>query len=156
MLHKLEPINAVSIYSYTRMALVEKTVQHLTRLSISVLSMFYKGNSIELPEVSDNTQHLQYEIIHLVGQININNSALMKSKLLKVISDQKSILLDFTKLNFIDSSGIATLIESFNITAASDLKFAIVGANDLPLKMLELTQLDKVFTLFDSIQDVKP
>ncbi|MFT5294734.1 MAG: anti-sigma B factor antagonist [Colwellia sp.] len=155
MLNKLEPINGISIYSYTRVALVEKILQLLTRLSINLLSFFYKGNSIELTEVSDNTQHLQYEIIHLVGEININNSALMKRELLKVISQQKSIILDFTKLNFIDSSGIATLIESFNITTASDLKLAIVGANDLPLKMLELTQLDKVFTLFDAIQDIK-
>jgi anti-sigma B factor antagonist len=154
MLDKLEPINGVSIYCYTRVALAEKVLQLLTRLSISVLSFFYKGNSIELTEVSGNTQHLQYEIIHLVGEININNSALMKRELLKVISHQKSILLDFTNLNFIDSSGIATLIESFNITTTSDLKLAIIGANDLPLKMLELTKLDKVFPLFDSIQDV--
>ena len=155
MLNKLEPINGISIYSYPRMALVEKILQLLTRLSINLLSFFYKGKSIELTEVSSNTQHFQYEIIHLEGEINIKNSALMKRELLKVISLQKSIILDFTKLNFIDSSGIATLIESFNITTTSDLKLAIVGANDLPLKMLELTQLDKVFTLFDAIQDIK-
>ena len=79
----------------------------------------------------------------------------MKKKLLNVISDQKSVLLDFTKLNVIDSSGIATLIEIFNIAATAGLKLHIVGANNLPLKMLELTQLNKVFTLFDSIQDIK-
>ena len=155
MLEKLEPINGVSIYGTARVALVEKTIQLLTRLSIRMLSLFYKGNSTKLSEVAGNTQHLQYEIIHLVGEININNSALMKRELLEIISHQKSILLDFTKLKFIDSSGIATLIESFNITAGSGLKLAIVGANGLPLKMLELTQLNKVFTLFDSIQDVK-
>jgi anti-sigma B factor antagonist len=155
MLNKLEPINVLSIYNYTKVALVEKTLQLLTRLSINVLPFVYKGNSMALTEVSDNTQHLQYEIIHLVGEINFKNSAVMKKQLLEVISDQKSVLLDFTKLNFIDSSGIATLIETFNITAASGLKLSIVGAKNLPLKMLELTQLNKVFTLFDSIQDVK-
>ena len=91
MLEKLEPINRISIYNYTRVALVEKTLQLLTRLSINVLSFFYKGNSIELTEVSDNTQHLQYEIIHLVGEININNSALMKRELLKVISHKSRL-----------------------------------------------------------------
>ena len=155
MLNKLEPINVLSILNDTRLALVEKTLQLLTRLSINVLSFFYKGNSKASTEVSDNTQHLQYEIIYLVGEINFNNSAVMKKQLLAVISGQKSVLLDFTKLNFIDSSGIATLIETFNITAASGLKLSIVGAKNLPLKMLELTQLNKVFTLFDSIQDVK-
>jgi anti-sigma B factor antagonist len=155
MLHKLEPINGVSIYNNTKEAFAEKTLHLLTRLSINVLSLFYKGKSIELQETPENTQHLQYEIIHLVGEINFNNSAVMKKKLLNVISDQKSVLLDFTKLNVIDSSGIATLIEIFNIAATAGLKLHIVGANNLPLKMLELTQLNKVFTLFDSIQDIK-
>jgi anti-sigma B factor antagonist len=155
MLQKLESINGISILCDTKVALVEKSIQLLTRLTMRMLSIFYKANSNELAKIPENTQHLQYEVFHLVGEININNSALMKSELLKIIDNQKSILLDFTKLKFIDSSGIATLIESFNITADSGLKLAIVGANNLPLKMLELTQLDKVFTLFDSIQDVK-
>ena len=155
MLQQLKPINGVSISNYTEVALIEKSLQLFSRIVFRMLSIFHKASSIELAKVSKNTQHLQYEILHLVGDININNSALMKRDLLNVISNQKSILLDFTKLNYIDSSGIATLIESLNITSASGLKLAIVGANNLPMKMLELTQLDKVFTLFDSIQDVK-
>jgi len=155
MLHKLEPINGLSISSYTKRPLVEKTKQQLTRLTMRMHSIFQKAHSIELAKVSKTTQHLQYEIFHLVGEINISNSAIMKRELLNIASNHKSILLDFTNLTFIDSSGIATLIESFNITDASGLKMAIVGAKDLPLRMLKLTQLDKVFTLFDSIQDVK-
>ncbi len=155
MLQQLKPINGVSISNYTEVALIEKSWQLFSRIVFRMLSIFHKASSIELAKGSKNTQHLQYEILHLVGDININNSALMKRDLLNVISNQKSILLDFTKLNYIDSSGIATLIESLNITSASGLKLAIVGANNLPMKMLELTQLDKVFTLFDSIQDVK-
>jgi len=155
MLQQLKPINGVSISNYTEVALIEKSLQLFSRITFRMLSIFHKANSIEFAKATNNTQHLQYEIFHLVGEININNSALMKRDLLNVISNQKSILLDFTKLNYIDSSGIATLIESLNITTASGLKLAIVGANNLPMKMLELTQLDKVFTLFDSIQDVK-
>ncbi len=87
--------------------------------------------------------------------MNISNSTLVKKELLKIILNKKSILLDFTKLNFIDSSGIATLVESFHKANALGLKFVIVGANNLPLKMLELSQLDKVFKLFNAIHDVK-
>ena len=155
MIHKLETINGISISGFTKMALIEKASQQLSHLTTRILSIFYKSDSCELSTISSNTQHLQYEVFHLEGEVNINNSALMKKELLSILVKQKSIILDFTKLNFIDSSGIATLIESFNITADSGLKLAIVGANNLPLKMLELTQLDKVFTLFDSIQDVK-
>jgi anti-sigma B factor antagonist len=147
MLHKLEAANGAPISYDTKPGLIEKTLQKMSRLPIKIFSIFYKANSKKIAKVSDNTHHLQYEIYHLVGEININNAALMKRELLKIVSNHKSILLDFSKLNFIDSSGIAIIIESFNLTDMSGLKLTIVGAKELPLKMLELTQLDKVFNL---------
>lgn len=155
MLHKLTTVNGISIPCFSKIALVEQTLQQFTRLTLGVLSIFHKKNSSELSKVSHKIQYLQYEVFHLVGDVNINNSALMKKELLNALVNEKSIILDFTQLDFIDSSGIATLVESLNITHASGLKLAIVGARNLPLKMLELTKLDKVFTLFNSIGDIK-
>jgi len=155
MLQKLETANGISMYCLSKMTLIENISQQLTRLTIGILSIFDGNNSIVSAKVSRNTQHLEYEVFHLVGEVNIHNSAYMKQELLDTLLKQKSIIVDFTKLDFIDSSGIATLIESLSIIHASGLKLAIVGANNLPLKMLELTKLDKVFTLFNSIQDIK-
>ena len=155
MVHKLETVNGFSIVYLSKSSLIDKTFHQLARLTMAIFSIFKKDNSSELSKISSNTQHLQYEVFHLVGEVTFNNSALMKKELLKILDNQKSVILDFTKLDFIDSSGIATLIESLNITHASGLKLAIVGARNLPLKMLELTKLDKVFTLFNSIQDIK-
>ena len=155
MLHKLQTVNGISIPCHSKTPLIDKIINQLARLIMEIFSRFKKNNSSELSKISNNTQHLQYEVYHLVGEVNIKNSALMKKELLKILGSQKSVILDFTKLDFIDSSGIATLIESLNITHASGLKLAIVGARNLPLKMLELTKLDKVFTLFNSLHDIK-
>ncbi|NQZ21902.1 MAG: STAS domain-containing protein [Colwellia sp.] len=155
MLHKLQTVNGISIPCLSKNPLIDKIFNQLARLIMEIFSRFIKNNSSELSKISNNTQHLQYEVYHLVGEVNIKNSALMKKELLMILDSQKSVILDFTKLDFIDSSGIATLIESLNITHASGLKLAIVGARNLPLKMLELTKLDKVFTLFNSLQDIK-
>jgi anti-sigma B factor antagonist len=155
MLHKLETVNGISLSCFSRVAFIEKKFQQLNRLTNRILSIFYKQDPKELVKKSSNTQYLQYEVIHLIGEVNINNSLLMKKELLQIIVDQKSIILDFTKLDYIDSSGIAALIESLNISHASGLRLNIVGAKNLPLRMLELTKLDKVFTLFNSIQDIK-
>jgi len=155
MLNKLAIVNGISIPCFSKVTLVEQTFQKFTRLTMRLMSIFHKKNSSELSKISHNTQYLHYEVFHLVGDVNINNSSLMKKELLQALVKQKSIILDFTQLNFIDSSGIATLVESLNITHASGLKLAIVGARNLPLKMLELTKLDKVFTLFNSIGDIK-
>ncbi len=155
MFHKLEAVNGISISYFSKVYLIEKTFQHLARLTIGLLSIFDKNSSSDLTVISSNTQHLQYEVFHLVGEVNINNSAQLKKELLNSLTNHKSIIIDFTKLDYIDSSGIASLIESLNFTHNSGLKLAIVGATNLPLRMLELTKLDKVFTLFNSIQDIK-
>jgi len=155
MFHKLETVNGISTSYFSKMYLIEKTFQHFVRLIIGILSIFDKNSSVDSTTISSNTQHLQYEVFHFVGEVNINNSALMKKELLNSLTNQKSIILDFTKLDYIDSSGIASLIESLNFSHVSGLKLVIVGATSLPLRMLELTKLDKVFTLFNSIQDIK-
>jgi len=155
MLQKLEAINGISIPCLSRVTVIDKTFHQLARLTVGMLSIFDNKSSSELTTLSQNTQYLQYEVFHLEGEVNIKNSSLMKKQLLKALLNKKSIILDFTNLEFIDSSGIATLIESLDITHASGLKLAIVGAKNLPLKMLELTKLDNVFSLFNSIQDIK-
>ncbi|MFB0980347.1 MAG: STAS domain-containing protein [Alteromonadaceae bacterium] len=103
-------------------------MQQLARLTMRMHSVFQKAHSIGLAKVLKTTQHVQYENFHSVGEINTSNSAIMKRELLNTVSHHKSILLDFTNLTYIDSSGIATLIESFNITDTFGLKLTIVGA----------------------------
>ncbi|NQZ79988.1 MAG: STAS domain-containing protein [Colwellia sp.] len=155
MQYKLESINSASIYSSTRIVIIEDVLQQLTRITKTIKSVFHKDSSSESTKLSNPSQHLQYEIFRFDGEVNMSNSITLKKQLFNIISNKKSILLDMTKLNFIDSSGIATLIEGLHKAQSSGLKFVIVGASNLPLKMLELSQLDKVFTLFNSIQEVK-
>ena len=155
MQYKLESINGASIYSYTRIAIIEDVLQQLTRLIKTIRSVFNKTSTSESTKLSNHSQHLQYQILRFDGEVNMSNSTILKQQLFTIISNKQSILLDMTKLNFIDSSGIATLIEGLHKAQSSGLRFVIVGASNLPLKMLELSQLDKVFTLFNSIQDVK-
>jgi len=151
MQYKLESANGTATFCYSIKELFEDAALQVTRLTKSILSVFHNNESNSLVTASE---HLQYEVLHFDGEVNISNSILMKEKLFKSINNSKSILLDMTKLNFIDSSGIATLIEGFHKAQSSGLKFVIVGASNLPLKMLELSKLDQVFTLVNSIQDI--
>ena len=155
MQYNLEPVNGISIFSYTKVTFIEDVLLQLTPLIKTIRSALHKNSSDKLTKTSNASQHLQYEVLHFDGEVNMSNSTTLKKQIFNIISDKKSILLDMTKLNFIDSSGIATLIEGLHKAQSLGLKFVIVGASNLPLKMLELSQLDKVFTLFSSIQEVK-
>ncbi len=155
MYYKLAAMNNLSFSICRKIRVIDDLLLQISRLAMTLFSIFYKPCPTEQNHGLTRTQHLQYEVVHLDGDVKMSNSIIMKKEIFKVILDNKSILLDITKLNFIDGSGIAILIESLYRANASGLKFIIVGANNLPLKMLELTKLDNVFNLVNSIHDVK-
>jgi anti-sigma B factor antagonist len=152
MYYKLAEINDISFSLCRKLFTIE---EQLLQIFSSIIAFFSKSHSVRTQSNECPVQHLQYDVLYLEGELDMNNSIVVKQQMLKTILNKQSILLDITKLNFIDSSGIATLIEVLHRANTSELKFVIVGANSLPLKMLELSQLDKVFKLFNSIHDVK-
>jgi anti-sigma B factor antagonist len=65
------------------------------------------------------------------------------------------LLIDFTELEYIDSSGMATLVEGLNLSKTRQLDFHIIGAKDAPLQVLQLTRLDSVFSLLQTVEQAR-
>ena len=103
----------------------------------------------------DCSEHLHYKLLHLTGEIDLHNSSEVRSCLLELLDKGKSVIVDFTDLKYIDSSGMATLVEGLNVANKKNLSLIIVGANGAPLQVLELTRLNQVFTIIDSVSDIK-
>ncbi len=100
------------------------------------------------------SQFKQFQVLHLTGEVDLSNSAKMRGCLLELLDTGKNVLIDFTNLIYLDSSGIATLIEALSLAKEKQLELAIVGANGAPLQVLELTRLNQVFTLYDNFDEV--
>jgi anti-sigma B factor antagonist len=101
------------------------------------------------------TEHLNYSVVLLSGEVDLSNSSVIRKALKGELNKNKSIIVDFTNLKYIDSSGMATLVEGLNQANAKKLKFYIAAANGAPLQVLELTRLNRVFTLVKAVSDVK-
>jgi anti-sigma B factor antagonist len=78
----------------------------------------------------------------------------IKLDIIKLIKSKNNIIVDFTHLQYIDSSGMASLVEAFNEARENDTEFHIAGANGSPLQVLQLTRLNTVFNLVDSVAAV--
>ena len=100
------------------------------------------------------TDHNNYKLVHLVGEIDLSNSAEIREALLKLLNDDHSVIVSFAKLDYIDSSGMATLVEGLNIAKKKDLKLIIAEATGAPLQVLELTRLNQVFTMVNTLDEV--
>jgi anti-sigma B factor antagonist len=99
-------------------------------------------------------QHNNYQVIKLYGEVDLSNSRSIKLDIIKLINSKNNIIVDFTHLQYIDSSGMASLVEAFNEARENDTEFHIAGANGSPLQVLQLTRLNTVFNLVDSVDAV--
>jgi len=103
----------------------------------------------------EQASHLQYSVLKLTGEVDLHNSPQVRKQLLAILNAGHSVLVDFAALSYIDSSGIATLVEAFNLAKNKALSLTIIEAKGAPLQVLELTNLNKVFPMLASLDDVK-
>ena len=98
------------------------------------------------------TDFEHFKVVKLTGEVDLHNSREVKNLLLEKLESMHHILVDFAELDYIDSSGMATLVEAFNLSRTKALNFHIVGAKGAPLQVLQLTRLDSVFSLLESFE----
>jgi len=101
------------------------------------------------------TNYLHYQLLALNGEVDLHNSPEVRKQLLEIIESGSSVIVDFSSLTYIDSSGIATLVETYNLAKNKDLTLTILGATGAPLQVMELTHLNKVFPMINNLDEIK-
>ncbi len=92
-------------------------------------------------------------IASLGGDVDLENSPRARELLLECVGRGKKVLVDLSGVSYIDSSGVASLVEAFQLAKRNRTDFALVSVNASALRVLELARLDKVFTIHDSVAD---
>ncbi len=85
-------------------------------------------------------------VFQVNGEINISTSPDLKKQFEKQPS--KKIVVDLEKVNYIDSSGLATLVEILKKTKSQGGSLALSGMSDKVKSLFEITKLDKLFLIF--------
>jgi len=89
------------------------------------------------------------EIIDCSGDVDLYSSPLLRSTLLASIkAGGPSVLVSMSDVTYIDSSGIATLVEGLQLTRQTKTRFGLFGLRPNARSVLELARLHKVFTIF--------
>ena len=80
------------------------------------------------------------------GEINISTSPELKKQYEKQPS--KKLVVDLAAVSYIDSSGLATLVEILKKTKSQGGNLGLAGLSDKVKSLFEITKLDKLFQLF--------
>lgn len=90
-------------------------------------------------------------ICNTEGEININTSPELRKAFDGFIRDNlKKVLIDFSNVSYIDSSGLATLIELLQRLNKIGGKLNICNVSEKIKNIFEVTKLHKLFKIFES------
>lgn len=99
----------------------------------------------------DKTTDDKATTLKLKGEIDLHASPVLRAELQKCATEKVSILLvDFSDVEYIDSSGLATFIEY--VREASDYKgkIALFGLKKKVRTIFDLVRLNELFTITES------
>lgn len=89
------------------------------------------------------------EIITLEGEIDMHVSPKIRNALLDVFKKNvKGIVVDLSGVPFMDSSGIATLVEGLRWSKKEGARFVLAGLQENVGHTLRLAKLDSFFEIF--------
>ena len=91
-------------------------------------------------------------VLPLEGEIDLHVSPRVSASLGAMIEQKPSrVVVDLSKVSYIDSSGLAVLIEGMQNVEAYGGKFLLAGIQENVKPIFEIARLDQVFLIFPHV-----
>lgn len=94
-----------------------------------------------------------YAIVELGGDVDLSTSPEARQAILKCLQENLHVLVDLGSVDYIDSSGVASLVEGFQVAKNSSLQFTLASVSERAMSVLKLARLDRVFQIVATEQD---
>ncbi len=85
------------------------------------------------------------------GDVDLYTSPDLRKLLLKAMKSKSDVGVNLAGVTYMDSSGVATLVEGLKSAHDKEKVFALVAPSKSVLKVLELARLDSVFDIRDKL-----
>jgi anti-sigma B factor antagonist len=91
-------------------------------------------------------------VVDVVGDITLYNSPEVRRVLLGLLKEKHAqrVIVNLQKVKYIDSAGVASLVEGLKTSRDLKSSFALFGLSRTTREVLELTRLIKVFEVYDT------
>ena len=85
-------------------------------------------------------------MVEVAGELDLHTSPALRDHVLGLIEEGTGFLaLDLTKVDFMDSSSLGSLVACLKRLRERDGRLVLIGVTGSPKKVLGLTGLDRVF-----------
>lgn len=90
-----------------------------------------------------------YTLVVPTGDIDLSKSGDLRGVFQHILQDVPAkIIVDLEAVSYMDSSGVATLIEALQLSKRAEKEFAICCLSDGVKSIIELARLDQIFTIY--------
>jgi anti-sigma B factor antagonist len=95
-------------------------------------------------------------VIDIRGDVDLFSSPKMRSAILAAFNSAavSQVAVNLGGVSYIDSSGIATLVEGLQLARSTSRRFVLFGLQKGAREVLELARLDKIFDIRATETDV--
>jgi len=101
----------------------------------------------------NKTKQEDVTICHINGDIDINSSPDIKKTFDELTkSEEKKIVVNLEEVSYIDSSGLATLVEVLKKTKSYGGGLKLSNLADKVKGLFEITKLEKLFQIYDTTE----
>lgn len=129
-----------------------KLKQRLFALSVFPVSVKYSNYLVEFMTLS---QALQMVLFKPQGSIDLQSGLDLSEQMTSVVPHAHQLwVIDLVDVDFMDSSGLVPLVKGLISARQSGCRLVLCNVQTPVRLILELTQLDSVFEIFDTYEDV--
>jgi len=94
------------------------------------------------------------DIIRIGPELDVRNARQASESLKKIIAEGKvRLVADLSQLEFIDSSGLGSLVSIMKIARKTGGDLRLCGLNPAVRSIFELTRLSRIFHSYESVED---
>lgn len=93
--------------------------------------------------------------LELSGEIDLQTSPSARDQILGLLKAGRDVLVSMAVVEYIDSSGIASLVEAMLYARDHQRVFVLAEVNQTVRQVFELARLDKVFKIYNTIQEAR-
>jgi anti-sigma B factor antagonist len=91
-------------------------------------------------------------VVALEGDVDLQSSPAVRQHLLSCFDSHSRVVVDLSGVTYIDSSGVASLVEAFQLSRKKNGTFALVNVSSAVMRVLSLARLDRVFAIHPSVE----
>ncbi|MDC8011139.1 STAS domain-containing protein [Tahibacter soli] len=93
-----------------------------------------------------------FTVVRLSGEVDLSWSQQVRQAILDALEREAGVGVELSAVSYIDSSGIAALVEGFQNARQNGRRFALVAVSQAVMAVLELARLDRVFPIVADVE----